>query len=169
MEDIETKENRIYELGYLFVPSIAEESVAGEATALKDLILSFGALPISEEYPKLINLAYEMETVVNNKKEHFETGYFGWFKFELDPEKVSSLEAKLKLSPKLIRFLLVKTVRENTMAGKRSFGSRDFKRRTEVKRDPTAAPVEINKEEIDREIDALVSDESTTEAPAATE
>jgi ribosomal protein S6 len=158
---------RVYELGYLLVPSITEENVAGEATALKDIILSFGALPISEEYPKLMGLAYDMEAVINNKKEHFETGYFGWFKFELAPEQLALLESKLKLSDKLIRFLLIKTVRESTMASKRPFG-RDFKRRTDAKRDPTAPPVEINKEEIDKQIEALISDEASP-VPEASE
>lgn len=153
---------RVYELGYLLVPSITEENVAGEATALKDSILSFGALPISEEYPKLMGLAYDMEAVINNKKEHFETGYFGWFKFELTPDQLASLESKLKLSDKLIRFLLIKTVRESTMASKRPFG-RDFKRRTDAKHDPAAPAVEINKEEIDKQIDALISEEAPAE------
>jgi len=164
-QEIEANEPRVYELGYLLVPGVGEENVAAEATALKDTILSFGALPISEEYPRLIELAYEMETTINNKKEYFNNGYFGWFKFELDPEKVSALHDKLALSNKLIRFLLIKTVRASTMASKRPYG-RDFKRRTTTtaKSDTPSVPVEINKEEIDREIDALVAEDVATEA-----
>ncbi len=157
---VEVGSNRVYELGYLFVPGILEENVAAEATALKDLVLSFGALPISEEYPRLIELAYEMEATINNKKEYFTTGYFGWLKFDLDPEKVAALHDKLALSDKLIRFLLIKTVRGSTMSSKRPYG-RDTKRRTTTKAEDgtTVPPAEINKEEIDKQIEALVSEE----------
>ena len=55
----------------------------------------------------------------------------------------------------MIRFLIIKTVRENTIATKK-FGGSTFKKRT-TKKEEGEAPVEINKEEIDKEIDALAS------------
>ncbi len=150
---------RIYELGYILVPTVVEENVASEVTSLKDLILSFGALPVAEEYPHLMELAYEMETTINNKKEYFTNGYFGWFKFELDPERLLVLQEKLALSDKLIRFLLIKTIRASTMSSKRPYG-RDFKRRPAGAKTEgeNTAPVEINKEEIDKQIDALTEE-----------
>ena len=65
-------------------------------------------------------LAYEMTRVVNNINVRFNEGYFGWIKFELDGDKVKDLEKGLKLDEEVIRYLVVKTVRENTVYTKRA-------------------------------------------------
>ncbi len=158
--DIDAPENRIYEIGYLMVPSIEEKDVAMEVGNLKAVIDAKGATTIAEEFPKLITLAYEMTKVINNKNVHFNTGYFGWIKFEASPSMAESLGEELKRYTKLIRFLLIKTVRENTLAGKRPFGTRGSGsvRKYEHKKESEAV-TPMDKEEIDREIDALVADE----------
>ena len=109
----EEKEARVsvYEVGYLLVPSIPEENLGGEVTALKDLFLENGAVFISDEYPKLIELAYEMSRSINNKKQKFSYGYFGWVKFECSTEQAKVLKNVLDKNEKLIRFLFIKTVR----------------------------------------------------------
>ena len=58
----------------------------------------------------------------------------------------------------LIRFLIVKTVRENTIAAKR-FIHRDSKRKAlyTKKEGENESSMPINKEEIDKEIEALVA------------
>ena len=65
-------------------------------------------------------LAYEMIRVVNNVNVRFNEGYFGWIKFELEGEKVKELEKTLKLDEEVVRFMVVKTVRENTVYTKRA-------------------------------------------------
>ncbi len=164
MEEKE-KEGRVYELGYLMVPSIEEKDLAAEVGNLKSQIDATGATTISEEYPKPITLAYEMTKVISNKNTYFTNGYFGWMKFECDPAQAVKLGEELKRHEKLIRFLLIKTVRENTMASKRPFNARQDSKRRPGKKDDEPK-VEINKEEIDREIDALVGDEPVLEAVA---
>ncbi len=157
-------ENRVYELGYLMVPQVEEKDLPMEVGDLKGVIDAKGATTISEEFPKLINLAYEMTKVLNNKNVHFSNGYFGWIKFEASPDQVILLGEELKKYQKIIRFLLVKTVKENTLAGKRPFGGRsDMRRKPQVKKEGEEAQP-INKEEIDREIDALVGDEVAGES-----
>lgn len=151
-------ENRIYEVGYLFVSTLPEESVGGEYMNLKELVSSLGGSHISDEMPRMINLAYTMDRVWKNKRTKFDNAYFGWMKFEIDPEQISVLKEKLNLNENVIRFLIMKTVRENTIASKK-FGHKDgFKRKiyTPKKEGESVTPVEINKEEIDKEIDALV-------------
>ena len=61
-----------------------------------------------------------MTRVVNNINVRFNIGYFGWIKFELDADKVKELEKGLKLDEEVIRYLVVKTVRENTVFTKRA-------------------------------------------------
>ena len=153
----EEKEARVsvYEVGYLLVPSIPEENLGGEVTALKDLFLENGAVFISDEYPKLIELAYEMSRSINNKKQKFSYGYFGWVKFECSTEQAKVLKNVLDKNEKLIRFLFIKTVRESTMSVKRTYSKQDGgKRRFTPKVEETE---KINEETIDKVIDALVA------------
>ncbi|MFA5777935.1 MAG: 30S ribosomal protein S6 [Candidatus Paceibacterota bacterium] len=152
----EDTNSRVYEVGYLLAPTIIEENLPIVYGNLKDLISSFGGVAISDEMPKMINLAYSMTKVVSNVRNKFNTAYFGWVKFTMDSDKVLELKKKLDLDPDFIRFLILKTVKENTIATKR-FVSRETRRRPMVKKNEsneTATP--INKEEIDKEIDALV-------------
>jgi hypothetical protein len=65
-------------------------------------------------------LAYEMIRVVNNVNVRFNEGYFGWIKFELSGDKVKELEKGLKLDEEIVRYLVVTTVRENTVYTKRA-------------------------------------------------
>src|ERR1035437_4434621 len=108
-------DSRIYEVGYLFVPTIAGEDVPGLYGNLKELVTSMGGELIADEMPRMINLAYTMLKVVSNVRSKFNTAYFGWVKFEMDPEKISELKNKLDLDPNIIRFLITKTVKENTI------------------------------------------------------
>jgi len=145
----------VYEVGYLMVPTIAEENLGGEVTTFKDMFLENGAVFISDEYPKLIELAYEMSRSINNKKQKFSYGYFGWVKFECTTFQAKIIKEILDKNEKLIRFLMIKTVRENTMSVKRAYGRQDGgRRRPAQKQEESVAP--INEETIDKEIDALV-------------
>ncbi len=149
---------RIYEVGYLLAPTIEEGKVAELYTALKDLIGSLNGVVVSDDMPRMIPLAYTMEKVVQNIRSKYDTAYFGWVKFEMEPEKVTELKKKLDLDPTIVRFLLIKTVKENTVAAKRFMNRDGIKRKPAVKSED-GAPVVINKEEIDKEIDAMVAAE----------
>lgn len=148
---------RIYEVSYLLTPSVEENGVAAEYGNMKDLIISLGGEVLSDEMPRKIDLAYTFEKVIQNIKHKFDIAYFGWFKFTMDPEKVLELKKKLDLDTKIIRHLIIKTVRENTIASKRFVrGEGVTKKYTpKVRAEGIDAP-EINKEEIDKEIDAMV-------------
>lgn len=163
VEDQLTVRKCVYEVGYHLVSSIPEEKLGEEVTALKDLLGDNGAIFISDEYPKLIELAYEMTRSISNKKQKFTSGYFGWVKFECTPEEAKTIKELLDKNEKLIRYLLIKTVRENTISPKRTFVKQDNKRRTvsRVKESvessaPAEQPAVVVEEEIDKEIDALV-------------
>ena len=157
-DEIEGSDSRVYEVGYLLVPSIPEENIGTIYGNLKELISSLGGQAISDEMPIMISLAYAMQKTVQNVRNKYNTAYFGWMKFYMDAEKVSDLKKKLDLDANIIRFLTLKTVKENTIAAKR-FIHRDIshKRPATIKNDKTEETVPINKEEIDKEIDAMVA------------
>lgn len=153
----------VYEVGYHLVSTIPEENLGEEVTLLKDLLSDNGAIFISDEYPKLIELAYEMTRSVLNKKQKFTTGYFGWVKFECTSAEAKVIKELLDKNERLIRYLLVKTVRESTISPKRTYTKQDSKKRSFPKTKDSSETSEIvsveekvNEEEIDKEIDALV-------------
>jgi ribosomal protein S6 len=149
--------SQVYELGYLLLPTIAEADVPINYGNIKELVLSFGGEIIMDEMPKMIPLAYSMQKVISNTRKKFNSAYFGWIKFVMDSQKVLEMKKSLDLDPNFIRFLILKTVRENTIAAKRFVRGEGFHRPTIKRSKENEVSVPINKEEIDKEIDALVA------------
>lgn len=115
-----TVDSRVYEISFIFDNKLDESAALEKGNAIKQSIATLGGSFISEEAPYMRELAYEMIRVVNNVNVRFNEGYFGWIKFELPADKVKELEKGLKLDEQLVRFLIVTTVRENTVYTKRA-------------------------------------------------
>ena len=113
-------DSRVYEISFIFDNKLDEGAALKKAETLKQSIATLGGSFISEEAPYMRELAYEMTRVVNNVNVRFNEGYFGWIKFEMEPAKVKELEKGLKLDEQLVRYLIVTTVRENTVYTKRA-------------------------------------------------
>ena len=81
----------------------------------------------------------------------------------MSPEAVLEIDEYASADSKIIRYLLVKTVAENTVAGKKfsSKGKRDSSKEKDVP--------QLSQEEIDKQIEALVGDDSATETVEETE
>ncbi len=150
------KNPKVYELGYLLVPIIKEEDLPVSYGNIKELVASFGGEIIADEMPKMIGLAYTMQKVVSNVRAKYNTAYFGWIKFMTTGDQIVELKKKLDLDPNFIRFLIIKTVKENTIASKRFVRGETYKRPAAKKGAENETALPINKEEIDKEIDALV-------------
>jgi ribosomal protein S6 len=146
-----TEDNmQVYEAGFLLVPTLPEEKLPGEFDAIKKLVSEHGGTIISEEMPKSRSLSYSMTKVVETKRYKFNEAYFGWVKFELSRSALAEVEKGLKVNTSVLRYLLIKTVRENTL-----YTPRIIKKATEdgevTEGEPALAPVDI-----DKSIDALV-------------
>lgn len=115
----EDKNTRFYELGYLFVPTVAETETGKEVATLKSTIASAGGTVHSEGSPEYIDLAYTMERTVGSKKYKYSQGYFGWIKFDTDPESIAAITKVLDGNLSVIRYILVKTNVENTVVFKK--------------------------------------------------
>ena len=155
--EVALESSQVYELGYLLIPTIKEEDMPVHYGNIKELISSFGGEVIGDEMPKMMGLAYQMQKVIANVRHKFNTAYFGWTKFTMDTEKVVELKKKLDLDPNFVRFLILKTVKENTIAAKRFVRGETYKRPTTKKAADGENAAPINKEEIDKEIDALIA------------
>lgn len=154
-------QGQVYELGYHIVSTVAEENVPKEVETLKATVLKDGGSLISEGEPKLINLAYPMTKSVADIKKTFNTAYFGWLKFETKSELMPVIKKAVDANPNVLRYLLIKTVRENTLytpklnvrtsAGEEA----PVKAKKSVKTDEKKA---TSVEDIDKSIDELVAE-----------
>ena len=171
MNDIKTQDNdfesRVYEVSYLIMPSVVQEKVSEIVEGLKDTVASLGGTVIAEGAPEYIDLAYDMTATVANKKTTYQNGYFGWIKFEIDPSATKKLHAELQADQNLIRFLLIQTYREDTLApvsevlvkeaedrSKKEREKNDTSLKTEAKQEDQKEPV--SKEELDETIEKLI-------------
>jgi ribosomal protein S6 len=150
--DVQTK---IYELGYILVPTIAEEQVASEVEPIKSLIEKHGGAFISDEFPKLRQLAYTMVKAIGSQKHRHDKGYFGWIKFEIASSETSVLKAAFDKNDHMLRFMIIETVRENTMVTQKvMFKPTDApKAEGETEGEPKEP---VSEEELDKTIDNLV-------------
>ena len=152
-EDTREAEGRIYEVGYLLVPSLSPESVSKESNKIRELVKKHGGVIVTDEEPKLRELSYPIEKVVTHKKEIFTSAYFGWIKFEMEGENVIALEKELQKEETILRFLLISTVRENTIAARRP-----IVRTGETARRREPKGVQMSDEEIEKTIAELVKE-----------
>lgn len=137
------REQKMYEIGYLLSPLIPEEKLDEEVSVLRKLIEDRQGLIINEGRPKMRKLAYPI-----NKTE---SAYFGWVKFTASPEILKEIENPLKKNNKIIRFLIIKAVKETTVS---------MPARKIVKKKKPAGPkekIEIKPEEIDKKLEELLS------------
>jgi len=154
MQEIELMQ--VYELGFHIVPTIAEEKVANVFGDIKSLLEKKGAIFISEEYPKMRPLAYTMFQNEAGKNEKFNFAYFGWVKYELPKEATEEVKEKLEKNKNILRFLVIKTVRENTLYGHKLSKKENDKIETPVDGVISEEVVMASDEEIDKTIEELV-------------
>jgi ribosomal protein S6 len=113
-------ESLVYETSLLFVPELDSESLSQTINSIKEKIESLEGAFISEGEPVYIKLAYQVQKSINNKIKKVDFAHFYWIKFDLSSEKVAEFEKfiKLNLIETVMRYLLIKTVRQNTVLTK---------------------------------------------------
>ncbi len=151
---------RVYELAYIFVPTIEGDAVNEKFQSLKTYLTGKKVEFVAEDMPRLIELQYEMSRTIANKKTWFDEGHFGWVKFEADPSVVKEIHDDLARDEQVVRYMIIKTVKENTIASKKPFGMRP--RRDAVREEGVAVEGEVvekaSEEQIDTALDALVAE-----------
>lgn len=113
------KTTRLYECGFILIPTIPESEVTQSVDSLKALITKAGGEVSSVGTPEYIDLAYTMEKTVGSKKSKYSQGYFGFIKFETNPESLDVLKKALDGEKDLVRYLLIKTDPTNTISFKK--------------------------------------------------
>jgi len=148
-------DRKVYEVGYHIIPTISAERLGAEVTRVRDVLESESATVIADEYPKHLDLAFPIVKIANNKRATYTSAYFGWIKFEATGKGVKVIDTALKMNENVLRFIIVKTVRENTIAPKKLYQAKREDERPEAK--PEAKPeVVMTEEELDKTIEELV-------------
>ena len=155
-------EEKIYEVGFHILSSVSEENLPQEVEKIKGFLAKENAVIVSEEAPKLRPLAYSIKKAFGGAYKTFDKAYFGFIKFEL-PEggDIRNIDSAMKNDESVLRYIVVKTVRENTMYSPKItvFSDKDAKIKA-LKEDKAAKGEKIaSEEEIDKSIEALVSEE----------
>jgi ribosomal protein S6 len=162
VEKLEEGGGQVYELGYHIVSTVAEENLPKEVETLKAIVLKDGGSLVSEGEPKLINLAYSMTKSVADTKKKFNTAYFGWLKFETKSELMPMIKKAVDANPNVLRYLLIKTVRENTLyvpkLNVRAVGKEEVpaKAKKSIKTEEAKISSKKDLEDIDKSIDELI-------------
>lgn len=161
VENMEKEGSKVvYEASYLLLPTISQDDAPLRATEIKSKLSSFGAEIISDENPVLIPLAYPMVKVIQAFRQKADQGYFGWVKFEMEASKIEDLKKFFDNHAEILRYLIIKTVRENTLLnGKMKLKSED-KKKVEEKEESFDEVDEVKDdlvpEEVEKEADDLV-------------
>ncbi len=146
---------KIYEVGFHIAPFVSEENVAHEVSLIKNALDSIKAEVISEDFPRLRALSYPITKVIKGDKKVCHEAYFGWVKFEVSKDSIDGLKKEIEKIDNIIRFLLIETVRENTLYGAKFVSDKEAKREKKES-EKTEVKEPINEVELDKTIDSLV-------------
>jgi Ribosomal protein S6 len=138
------KEPLVYELGYLLLPSIAEDQLSQAVDTIKGILNKSGAKELDSEEPLKIDLAYTMSKAIGARKYVVDEAYIGWVKFEVDGGVVNDIEASIKKLEEVLRHLIVKTTKETHFTFAGALKAREDKERAleEAKREAEGTPAE---------------------------
>lgn len=142
----------LYELGYLLSPAIPQDKVLDTVAEIRNVIENAAGVILSEEQPRMRQLAYKMAKTIANRKQHFNEAYLGYIRFNGTPIRAKEIEEKLRKNDLVIRFLLIRAEAVEHLAPGRTLKPRGAK--------PIDGPKqEISHEEIDRELENLIGEE----------
>ena len=155
-------EGQVYEIGFHILPTVPEENIQGIVSKLKDFITKNGGEVLAEDYPKMRVLAYEIRKRIETKYLNFNKAHFGWVKFEMLPTSIVQIKEEAKNNPDILRFIIVKTVKENTLhTPKPPMMKTNAPDETRVAKEAVPAEkIEVSEEEIDKSIDELLANEN---------
>ncbi len=160
VDDIESDEGepKIYEVGFHIIPTITTEDVGAEFTKVKSAIEEKGGKPFSEDFPKVKPLAYAISKIDRGVKHTYDKAYFSWIKFEADPAAVADIKKALESVGSILRFIIIKTIKENITYSPRPAHLRTdpdrVARRNKEEKEKAEKP--ISEAELDKTIEELV-------------
>jgi ribosomal protein S6 len=151
-----------YELGYHLVPSLGEDDLALRVKDLHQAIVDAGGTVIKDGHPVPFVLAYTMSKLRAGKWENYDSSYFGWVRFEAPPEAIAEVKEVLDHADVMIRYLVIKLEEEALVVPvpvvrKVESGEVSVEPKALVKRVDEEVKAEVSEEELDKQIEQLIS------------
>lgn len=146
IDNSDESETQVYELGFHILSSVEEEKVVEEVDSIKASIQKQEGVFVAEGFPKKIALAYTITKDIDSEKQKFDTAYFGWIKFEMKTENIMNVKDEMDKNKNILRFIIIKTVKESTLAPKSAMVAKEEALR-QIKRKPTLKVDEKGKKE----------------------
>lgn len=103
-----------YEVGYLLLPSIAEDKVGEVVERLQGLVSKAGGEVLDGEEPFKYDLSYKMSKTVGASHYVVSEAYLGWFKFSLEAAKALEVKSAIEKQDEVLRALMIKVPRETS-------------------------------------------------------
>ncbi len=153
--------SRVYEVGYHIIPTVKEESIEGVVASIRAIIEKAGGSFIAEGAPVLMKLSYAMTAREGDKNVQYDRGFFGWIKFEAPVEVTEALDEALTADRNILRFIVFRTVREETRARMKIPTLRDVRRTDAIKapaRHIEDTSVAVSEVDLDKAIETLTTD-----------
>lgn len=155
------KAGLVYEIGYHLVPTLSDADAVAQAAAIRTQVEKAGGSVLSAEEPKRMTLAFRIERSEGGARGKYTESYFGWVKFE-GPEElhtsVPMLKDSLTGNDRILRFMLVETVREAPQPVRNVFSSDRLA--GETIRAPKRAEEkggEVSEAELEKGIESLIT------------
>lgn len=101
-----------YEFAFHILPTVAGTEVAGVVKGLTDLLEKDGATITDSEFPERIELAYEIDKVIDGVHKRFHSAYFGWVRMTIQAEGLTHFQEELTHNTNVLRSLIVKLSKE---------------------------------------------------------
>jgi ribosomal protein S6 len=109
MSEENTKDSKLYELGFHIDPAISEDQVSSKIDEIKKVLADNSAEIVKEGEPQAMKLAYEITNSIGGKNVRFNTSTFSWIKFNATSEGVEAIKEAIDSKEEIIRSLIVKT------------------------------------------------------------
>ena len=104
---------RLYELGYLLLPNIAEQNIPETLEAIRSVITRAGGLITLSNLPVSISLAYSIYRNDGGKNTEFTRAYFGFMHFSLERYALPLVKKEIEEMPAVLRSLFISDPHES--------------------------------------------------------
>lgn len=155
--NIDMTEKRVYEASFHINPVLSDDKLESKFQSVKDVIGKASGEIIAEGAPYKLGLAYPIEGEVAGQKRIFDEAYFAWVKFEGGSDTMEAVNSALKSDPEIVRFLTVKTLREETFVPRERAQSVSDDDSSDSFADNVEETVELT-EEGEKELDAAIEE-----------
>ena len=113
-ENLNEKEPKLYEIGYLLSPLVPEEGLIGAVNDnLRQPIEAAGGAVVSETAPTMRSLAYQVKKEVGSKRTKYQDAYFGALRFSAAPKAISQIKEAIDRLENVLRFMIIIAPKDN--------------------------------------------------------